>query len=150
MIDANVVILSFAPDTTLDAQIIPVAEAARSFLLVAVEELCALHVPWVFFSEVTNTITRQQYAGNLTLEQADLMLESILGLPWLPSTPRWGEVVKITRDLGRAKSGDSEYLAVAIATGATLITADERLGINAKSRKLTYPILPVLEHPWAK
>jgi predicted nucleic acid-binding protein len=150
VIDANVALYAFAPSGALDENLHFIAEAARHLLLHAVNEDAALFVPWLFFSEVTNTITRNVGSSRLTESEGEIMLESIMSITWTPLLPKWRDVFRITRDLQRNKSGDSEFVAVALDTGARLITTDDRLLKNAESRKLDYPITPVQAHAWSK
>jgi predicted nucleic acid-binding protein len=150
VIDANIALYAFSPDPALDPAMLPSAEAARAFLARAVTENAALFVPWLFFSEVVNTVTRSVGAGKLTPDEGEQMLEDIMQVPWTPLLPKWREVFHITRSLNRFKAGDSEFVAVALDTGASLITADQALLSTVQNMKLPYPVQDVLTHAWAK
>jgi predicted nucleic acid-binding protein len=150
VLDANPVIKAFAPKGVLAPEEEIVAAASRRFIARAVSEGAALHVPFLFFSEVLNTISRFRGAGAYSDEQAELILTRAFGLPLIPALPQWRSVYSITRALGRNKTGDSEFIAVALMTNSVLITADEALKRNIDSVKATYPVESVMTHPWSQ
>lgn len=150
VIDANIALYAFSPDHALKSEIFPAAEAARVFLNRAIQENAALFVPWLFFSEVVNTITRNVGISALSVVEGETMLEDIMQMPWTPLLPKWREVFQITQSMNRFKSGDSEFIAVTLDTGAVLISEDQALHSTIQNMKLPYPIAAVLTHPWAK
>jgi predicted nucleic acid-binding protein len=150
VVDANLALYAFAPDHALPQAMHAVAEASRSFLLRAVDENAALFVPWLFFSEVTNTVTRNIGSGQLDVTEGETLLLDMMQLPWTPLLPKWRDVLDITQSLRRYKSGDSEFIAVALDTGSTLRTEDHALLSTTQNLKLPYPVLSVLMHPWVQ
>ncbi len=150
VIDANIALYAFSPDHALTPAQLPSAEAARRFLSRAVQDNAALFVPWLFFSETVNTVTKNVASGNLSTLEGETMLEDMMQVPWTPLLPKWREVFAITQSLNRSRSGDSEFIAVALDTGAVLITEDKALLNTVQTLALPYPVESVLSHPWGQ
>ena len=114
------------------------------------QENAALFVPWLFFSEIINTVTKNVASGNLTALEGETMLEDMMQIPWTPLLPKWREVFEITQSLKRSRSGDSEFIAVALDTGAILVTEDKALLSTVQTLALPYSVSSVTAHVWGQ
>ncbi len=88
-------------------------------------------VPDLFWLEIGNVLWKAARRGMLTHTLAQRALEVMInrGFPTLPSRAVLSEALMIAVDFGRTVY-DSTYVALAVATGCQLLTADERL-VNA-------------------
>ena len=90
-----------------------------------------LHVPAFFDLEVANILWKAIRQARLTRAQADLRLTKLAGLA-IPRHPD-GPLITAAFDIADAANRtayDSLYVALAVALGAELVTADDRL-VNA-------------------
>ena len=88
-------------------------------------------VPDLFWLEIGSFLWKAAKRGEITALLARRALEAMLkrDFPTLPSRAVLPEALKIASDFDRTVY-DSTYVALAVATGNDLITADERL-VNA-------------------
>lgn len=129
---------------------LPSAEAARRFSVRAMQKSAALFVPWLFFSEVINTVAKNVASGGLTALEGETILEDMMQVPWTPLLPKRREVFAVTQSLKRSRSGDSEFIAVAMDTGAILITEDKALLNTVQTLYLPYSVSSVTAHVWGQ
>ena len=109
----------------------PLADRADRFLRAYVEGTVQVVVPDVFWIEIGNFLWKAAKRGEITAVLARRGLEAMLNrdFPTVPSRAVLPEALKIAVDFGRTVY-DSTYVALAVATGNELLTADERL-VNA-------------------
>ena len=109
----------------------PLADRADRFLRAYVEGTVQVVVPDVFWIEIGNFLWKAAKRGEITPVLARRGLEAMLNrdFPTVPSRAVLPEALKIAVDFGRTVY-DSTYVALAVATGNELLTADERL-VNA-------------------
>ena len=109
----------------------PLADRADRFLRAYVEGTVQVVVPDVFWIEIGNFLWKAAKRGEITAVLARRGLEAMLSrdFPTVPSRAVLPEALKIAVDFGRTVY-DSTYVALAVATGNELLTADERL-VNA-------------------
>jgi predicted nucleic acid-binding protein len=96
-----------------------------------VEGTIKVIVPDLFWLEIGSFLWKAAKRGVITSALARRTLEAILNrdFPTLPSRAFLPEAFKIAADFDRTIY-DSTYVAMAVATGTELVTADERL-VNA-------------------
>ena len=114
------------------------------------QESAALFVPWLFFSEIINTVAKNVASGGLTALEGETILEGMMQVSWTPLIPKWREVFAVTQSLKSSRSGDSEFIAVAMDTGAILITEDEALLNTVQTLYLPYSVSSVTAHVWGQ
>ena len=109
----------------------PLADRANRFLRAYVDGSVRVVVPDLFWLEIGSFFWKAAKRGQLTAELAGHGLDAMLSrdFPTLPSRAVLPEAFKIAADFDRTVY-DSTYIALAVATGAELMTADERL-VNA-------------------
>jgi len=109
----------------------PLADRADRFLRAYVEGTVQVVVPDLFWIEIGNFLWKAAKRGEITVALAGRGLEAMLNrdFPTVPSRAVLPEALKIAVDFGRTVY-DSTYVALAVATGNELLTADERL-VNA-------------------
>jgi predicted nucleic acid-binding protein len=109
----------------------PLADRANEFLRRYIVGSVQIVVPDLFWLEIGNFLWKAARRGTLTPALAEHALEAMIkrDFPTLPSRVVLRDAVKIAVDFGRTVY-DSTYVALAVATGSHLITADERL-VNA-------------------
>ena len=109
----------------------PLADRADRFLRAYVEGTVQVVVPDVFWIEIGNFLWKAAKRGEITVALAGRGLEAMLNrdFPTVPSRAVLPEALKIAVDFGRTVY-DSTYVALAVATGNELLTADERM-VNA-------------------
>ncbi len=109
----------------------PLATQAHRFLRAYVEGTIQVVVPDLFWLEIGNFLWKAAKRGEITALLARRALQAMLNrdFPTVPSRAVLPEALKIAVDFGRTVY-DSTYVALAVATGTELITADERL-VNA-------------------
>jgi predicted nucleic acid-binding protein len=109
----------------------PLADRADRFLRAYVEGTVQVVVPDLFWIEIGNFLWKAAKRGEITAELARRGLEAMLNrdFPTVPSRSVLPEALKIAVDFGRTVH-DSTYVALAVATGNELLTADERM-VNA-------------------
>jgi predicted nucleic acid-binding protein len=96
-----------------------------------VEGTVQVVVPDLFWIEIGNFLWKAAKRGEITAVLARRGLEAMLNrdFPTVPSRAVLPEALKIAVDFGRTVY-DSTYVALAVATGNELLTADERM-VNA-------------------
>ena len=109
-----------------------------------------LHVPTVFYSEVTALVSRVISQGLIELEAGKAALDSILSTTWEFHFLVVADVLEFHRALEYPYTSDAEYLAVAAELGCAIITSDARLIALAQTQNLGVEILFVTDHPWAQ
>jgi predicted nucleic acid-binding protein len=109
----------------------PLADRADRFLRAYVEGTVQVVVPDVFWIEIGNFLWKAAKRGEITAVLARRGLEAMLNrdFPTVPSRAVLPEALMIAVDFGRTVY-DSTYVALAVATGNELLTADERM-VNA-------------------
>lgn len=109
----------------------PLADRADRFLRAYVDGSIQVLVPDLFWLEIGSFLWKAAKRGEITSLMARRALERMLNwdFPTLPSRAVLPEALKIASDFSRTVY-DSTYVALAVATGNDLITADERL-VNA-------------------
>jgi predicted nucleic acid-binding protein len=109
----------------------PLADRANRFLREYMAGAVQIVVPDLFWLEIGNFLWKAARRGTLTHALAQRGLEVMMNrdFPTLPSRAVLPEALMIAVDFGRTVY-DSTYVAVAVATGSELLTADERL-VNA-------------------
>ena len=92
-----------------------------------------LAAPPLLLSECTSVLREMAFRGELPDVRAREAVRRVLTLPIaLPgSADHHGRAYEIARSFGWAKTYDAEYLAVAEALGAPLVTLDARLARSA-------------------
>ncbi len=109
----------------------PLADRADRFLRAYVDGSIQVLVPDLFWLEIGSFLWKAAKRGQITTVLARRALEAMLnrGFPTVPSRAVLPEAFNIAADFDRSIY-DSTYVAMAVATGTELITADERL-VNA-------------------
>jgi predicted nucleic acid-binding protein len=109
----------------------PLADRADRFLRAYVDGTIKVIVPDLFWLEIGSFLWKAAKRGAITSPLARRALEAMFNrdFPTLPSRAFLLEAFKIAADFDRTIY-DSTYVAMAVATGTELITADERL-VNA-------------------
>jgi predicted nucleic acid-binding protein len=109
----------------------PLADRADRFLRAYVEGTVQVVVPDLFWIEIGNFLWKAAKRGEITVALAGRGLEAMLNrdFPTVSSRAVLPEALKIAVDCGRTVF-DSTYVALAVATGNELLTADERM-VNA-------------------
>jgi predicted nucleic acid-binding protein len=109
----------------------PLAGRANEFLRQYVTGSVRILVPDLFWLEIGSVLWKAVRRGIITPDLAQLGISAMTarGIPTLPTQPVMSEALKIAVDYGRTVY-DSAYVALAVATGSQLLTADERL-VNA-------------------
>ena len=104
----------------------PLADHADRFLRAYVEGTVQVVVPDLFWIEIGNFLWKAAKRGEITAVLARRGLEAMLNrdFPTVPSRAVLPEALKIAVDFGRTVY-DSTYVALAVATGNELLTADE-------------------------
>lgn len=94
-------------------------------LLLGAEEAMAPDWIWV---EAANVVWKKQRRGEIPPEDAVAILKDMAALPvrTVPSKDLIDEAMVLAMELGRSVY-DSLYVALAVRTGAPMVTADERL-----------------------
>ena len=127
------------------------AVASAWFLTRAAYRGAELHVPSVFYTEVSTLVAQNLISlGVLNLEDGTSLLEAILGTNWEMHIAIFGDVLRIHQDLEpTGRTNDAEYLALT-EMQCTLITTDAALRTKVLERNLGIPVLLVHEHPWSQ
>jgi predicted nucleic acid-binding protein len=109
----------------------PLADRANQFLRDYMSGAVEIVVPDLFWLEIGNVLWKAARRGMLTHTLAQRAFEVMInrGFPTLPSRAVLSEALTIAVDFGRTVY-DSTYVALAVASGSQLLTADERL-VNA-------------------
>jgi hypothetical protein len=151
VIDAGVALYGGGDPALFAPEVQPLALASGRFLARAAFHGATLHVPSVFYSEVTALVSRDLIAVGVTsLEDGTVLLEDILGTDWVMHICVFGDVLRLQRSLGfSGNTNDAEYLALAEGLDCTLITADEVLCARVLERNVPVAVMHVTDHPWA-
>ncbi len=109
----------------------PLADRANRFLRDYMAGSVQIVVPDLFWLEIGNLLWKASRRGTLTNALARRGLETMINrdFPTVPTRALLPEALLIAMDYGRTVY-DSTYVALAVATGSQLLTADERL-VNA-------------------
>jgi predicted nucleic acid-binding protein len=109
----------------------PLADRAERLFRAYVDGSVHVLVPDLFWLEIGNFLWKAARRGEISAEVARRGLEAMLnrGLPTVPTRSVLAEAMQIALDFDRTVY-DSAYIALAVAAGSELITADERL-VNA-------------------
>jgi len=109
----------------------PLADRANQFLRDYMAGSVEIVVPDLFWLEIGNVLWKAARRGILTPALAQRGLDVMInrGFPTLPSRAVLPDALMIAVDFGRTVY-DTTYVALAVATGSQLLTADERL-VNA-------------------
>jgi predicted nucleic acid-binding protein len=128
------------------------AVASAWFLTRAAYHGAELHVPSVFYTEVSTLVAQNLISlGVLNLEDGTSLLEAILGTNWDMHIAVFGDVLRIHQDLEpTGRTNDAEYLALSEMLECTLITTDTGLRAKVLERGLGIPVLLVHDHPWSQ
>ncbi len=113
----------------------PLADPAYRFLVAHAKGTVHVIVPDLFWLEIGSFLWKAAKRGIITSALARHALEAMLvrDFPTLPSRTFLPEAFKIASSFDRTIY-DSTYVAMAVATGRELITADERLVNTLGSR----------------
>ncbi len=130
VVDASVAAKWASPEV-----IEPLAGRANQFLREYLSGSVQIAVPDLFWPEIGNFLWKAVRRGTLTPALAERALEAMINrdFPTLPSRVVPREALAIAVDFGQTVY-DSTYVALAVATGSQLITADERLVNTLGSR----------------
>ena len=117
----------------------PLQQEAVRLLRQLVDGQAKLIVPDFFWIEVTNLLSKAVSTGRCTRPTAEMALSALRrhDIPTLPVLPLLDSALDKAIVYGRSVY-DSLYVALALETGARLITADEEL-VNAVGARL--PVL---------
>lgn len=117
VVDASVAVKWFVPEVH--------SPEARLLLVTGYRR----HVPVLFYTEVAQTVWKKVYQrGELGADDGRAILRDVLVTPLeaYPTIPLLGPAFEIAAATGRTVY-DSVYLALAVALGCRLVTADRRL-----------------------
>ena len=126
VVDASVAAKWVSPEL-----IEPLADRADRFLRDYMTGAVEIVVADLFWLEIGNVLWKATRRGKLAHALAQRALEVMINrdFPTLPSRAVLPDALMIAVDYGRTVY-DSTYVALAVATGSQLLTADERL-VNA-------------------
>lgn len=124
VVDASVLIRSVIPDEHTDA--------TRQWIALCTE----LVAPRFLWYEVVSVMRRLEYLKVIDEITVDQSLNQLLSLPisLVGRKPTYGRMIRLARELDLSRTYDMAYLALAIEQGCPLVTLDERLIRNARSR----------------
>ena len=111
----------------IDASVALSAALTRDgFMRLADHDLVAPPLMW---SEAVSTLREHAWRGDVSTDQADRSLQSLLAAPIRRRAPRalHAESWRIAGELGWAKTYDAEYVALARLLDCRLLTRDARL-----------------------
>lgn len=123
ILDASVAAKWFLPHTGE-----PLHEEALKILEAYAFGRIGLSVPDLFWPELGNVLWKAVRLGRMTRESARQALESLLSkpIPTSPSLPLIADAFAIAATF-RCTIYDGTYVALAVSTGAPLLTADQQL-----------------------
>jgi predicted nucleic acid-binding protein len=106
----------------------PLADRANEFLRQYVAGAVQILVPDLFWLEIGIVLWKSARRGTITPALAQHVIEAMIdrGFTTLPTITVLPDALRIATDFGRTVY-DSSYVALAVATGSELLTADERL-----------------------
>ena len=127
---------SVAAKWVLPAKGEPLVEESTTLLNAFVTGQVNLSVPDLFWPEVGNVLWKSVRLGRIRERSAEQAIGwfAALGIPTSPTSPFIADALALSITLDRPIY-DAIYLAMAIASGRSLITADERL-VNAVGARL--------------
>ena len=133
VVDASVAAKWVLPELTE-----PFADRAARLLRSYADGSVHLFVPDLFWLELGNILWKAVRRGQIDGELARQGLEGMVqrGFTTIATYPHTSEALEIAMDFDRTVY-DSAYVAVAVATGSDLITADQRL---ARVLGLRFPV----------
>jgi predicted nucleic acid-binding protein len=151
VVDAGVAFYGGGDPALFASEVQGLALASGRFLARAAFHGATLHVPSVFYSEVTTLVSRDLISsGVINLEDGTTLLEDILSTDWAMHICVFGYVLRIQGLLGfLGNTNDAEYLALAEGLDCRLITTDEDLCAKVLERELPISVVHVTDHPWA-
>ncbi len=151
VIDAGVALYGGGDPALFAPEVRALALASGRFLARAAFHGATLHVPSVFYSEVTTLVSQDLISsGVISLADGTVLLEDILSTDWVMHICVFGDVLRIQGLLGfLGNTNDAEYLALAEGLGCRLITTDEDLCAKVFERDLPVSVVHVTDHPWA-
>jgi predicted nucleic acid-binding protein len=126
--------------------------ASSWFLTRAAYHGAELHVPSVFYTEVSSLVAQDLISlGTIDLEDGTELLEAILSTNWDMHIAVFADVLRIHQDLEpTGRTNDAKYLALSEMLECTLITTDTGLRAKVLERGLGIPVLLVHDHPWSQ
>jgi predicted nucleic acid-binding protein len=150
-IDSSVAFYGGAQPELFAASRETIAVASAWFLARAAFYGATLHVPSVFYTEVSTYVARDVLAsGVLGLADSTSLLEDILSTAWDMHIAVFADVLEIQQTLGHLdNTSDAEYLAVALGLGCTIITADEAFKLEVQTKNIDVQVMLVTDHLWA-
>jgi predicted nucleic acid-binding protein len=110
-----------------------------------------LHVPSIFYTEVTTLVARDLIQpGVIDLDDGTQLLKDILSTNWEMHIAVFDDVLRIFQTTEQKdRTNALEYLALAEMLKCTLVTTDETLRFMVLKYNLDVEVLLVMEHPWA-
>lgn len=151
VVDANVAFYGGGQSELFISAQQNIAVACSWFLTRASFYGAELHVPSVFYSEVTTLVARDLIQpGVIDLDDGTQLLNDILSTNWEMHIAVFGDVLRIFQLIQPAnRTNGAEYLALAKMLDCELVTTDETLCSTAMKYELGVKVLLVTEHPWA-
>jgi hypothetical protein len=111
-----------------------------------------LHVPSVFYSEVTTLVARDLMKTKvLDFEDGTQLLKDILGTNWEMHVAVFEDVLRfflLTKSSNQ--TNEAEYLALTQMLNCTFITADKAMQERVLKFNLDLKVVLVTEHSWAE
>lgn len=109
-----------------------------------------LHVPVVFYSEITWLVSWAISQSLIEFQEGQEALNQILGTTWEFHFPVASDVLGFYNVLGYPRTRHADYLAVAADLGCSILTADQRLIAFSQTQNLKVDVVAITEHPWAQ
>jgi predicted nucleic acid-binding protein len=107
-----------------------------------------LHAPSLLRYEVASALTRGIVAGELSVADAELAWDRIVGMPIVLHELRDGSAaIEVARRLKRQSAYDASYIALAEQLGAEVWTLDGPLARNAAGSGLPVRLIEVASSP---
>jgi hypothetical protein len=128
----------------------PLAVACANVLGRASFHGSELHVPVVFYSEITWLVSWAIAQNLIEFQEGQEALNQILGTTWEFHFPVAADVLGFYNVLGYPRTRHADYLAVAANLGCSILTADQQLIASSQAQGLSVDVVVITEHPWAK